>query len=473
MKQLEKLIDRIINRVNINLREPAFDVAPFIRRIIPPGQFGKFYAFYGLTPHHPLYFRFHCSSLAGSYFLGKCRVDYSVLYKSDVRGDELKARGDLFRHQGREIPLHDDEVIRIQDSFLVKTLIHSNSHDPENPEEFLIQNTASLHYANIHGSSVEGCFLGPFATVDLTTLHDCVIGTHAYLQVGELAHHFVEPGTIWVRNGETFNFHYRFSPDILKKYIDLQPGQSVRGHFIDFINSKKAEFQKVFDRAQHQHPIPVPAGAALSHYAVVKGNTRLSANVLVAQRAYLEDAWLGKGANAQENCCLIESRLEENNVTAHGGKVICAHLGKKVFVGFNAFLQGQPDCPLKVGDGSVIMPHTIIDLETPLEIPPGHLVWGYIRTIRDLKDHSLSLEDFSKIKKSFRRGALHFQGNGGAFVEAFRNRIEHILEANGAFFSKDKKRGHAQKDQDISFNTIQPYATGNLRGLYPTIEISP
>ena len=38
MKQLEKLIDRIINRVNINLREPAFDVAPAIRHIIPPAN---------------------------------------------------------------------------------------------------------------------------------------------------------------------------------------------------------------------------------------------------------------------------------------------------------------------------------------------------------------------------------------------------------------------------------------------------
>jgi carbonic anhydrase/acetyltransferase-like protein (isoleucine patch superfamily) len=475
MKQLEKLIDRIINRVNINLREPAFDIGPYIRHIIPQVQFGKFYAFYGLTPHHPLYFRFHYSSLAGSYFLGQCRVDYSVLYKSDIRGDELKSRGDLFHYQGREIPLHDDEVIRIQDSFLVKTLVHSYSHDPENPEEFLIQNTASLHYANIHGSNVEGCFLGPFATVDLTTLHDCVIGTHAYVQVGELAHHLVEPGTIWIQNGETFDFYYRFPPEILKKYIDLQPNQPVRGLFIDLRNARKGEFQKVFARAQHQHPIPVPPGAALNHYAVVKGDTRISENVLVAQRAYLEDAWLGRGANAQENCSIIKSRLEENNVTAHGGRVICAHLGKKVFVGFNAFLQGNQECALKVGDGSIIMPHTIIDLETPLEIPPRHLVWGHIRNTKELKGHSLSLDEFARIKKSFHRGELHFQGDGQAFVEAFRNRIEHILEANGAYFDykKDKKRGHAQKNQDISFNTIQPYAKGSMKGLYPTIEIRP
>jgi carbonic anhydrase/acetyltransferase-like protein (isoleucine patch superfamily) len=243
--------------------------------------------------------------------------------------------------------------------------------------------------------------------------------------------------------------------------------------FIDLSNARKGEFQKIFAKAQHQHPIPVPPGAALSHYAVVKGDTRISENVLVAQRAYLEDAWLGKGANAQENCSIIKSRLEENNVTAHGGRVICTHLGKKVFVGFNAFLQGSQDCALLVGDGSIIMPHTIIDLETPLEIPPGHLVWGFIRNGKDLKDHSLSFEAFAKIKKSFHRGELHFQGDGKAFVEAFRNRIEHILEANGAYFNGVKNRGHAQKNQDISFNTIQPYGKGALKGLYPTIEIQP
>ena len=473
MKQLEKLIDRIINRVNINLREPAFDVAPAIRHIIPPAQFGKFYAFYGLTSHHPLYFRFKCSSLAGSYFLGKCIVDYSVLYKSDIRGDELKSKGQVFSNKGLEIPLHDDEVIHIKDSFLIKTLVHSFSHDPENLEEFLIQNTASLHYANIHGSTVEGCFLAPFATVDLTTVHDCVIGDFAYVQVGELSHRLVEPGTIWVRNGETFDFRYRYPGEVLRRYIDFQPGRPVGGMFIDFINARKPDFQKVYEQIKQQAPIPVPFGAALNNYAVVKGATRLQQNCLVAQRAYLEDAWLGKGANAQENCFIIQSRLEERNVTAHGGKVICAHLGKKAFVGFNSFLRGSEACPLRVGEESIVMPHTIIDLETPLEIPPNHIVWGYIRNARDLKEQGLSLASFSRIKKDFRQGALRFQGNGAAFVEAFRNRIEHILEANGAYFNGVKNRGHAQKNQDISFNTIQPYAKGALKGLYPTIEIQP
>jgi carbonic anhydrase/acetyltransferase-like protein (isoleucine patch superfamily) len=473
MKQLEKLIDRIINRVNINLREPAFDVRPYIQDIIPLQQFGKFYAFYGLTSHHPLYFRFNHSSLAGSYFLGKCMVDYSVLYKSDIRGDELKSKGDLHRYRDLDIPLHDDEVIHIKDSFLIKTLVHNFSHDPENLEEFLIQNTVALHYANIHGSTVEGCYLAPFSSVDLTTLHDCVIGTFAYVQVGELSHHPVEAGKVWIQNGEFFDFSYTFPREGLTRYIDFQQGQVPKGIFIDFIENRKPDFQRVFDDVHVKPPVKVPKGAALNPFAVVKGQTKIGRNCLVAQRAYLENAYLGRGANAQENCYILDSHLEENNVTAHGGKIVHAYLGKKVFVGFNAFLRGRKESPLKIGDHCIIMPHTIIDLMEPLNIPAGHLVWGLIKNNRDLKGHSVPLDSLSTVKKGLRLGAMQFQGSGAAFVQAFRNRIEHILEANGAFFNGTHNRGHAQKNQDISFNTIQPYSTGMLKGLYPTIEIRP
>ena len=91
MKELEKLLDRIIQRINIDLRELGYDVSPSIKNLIPLNQMVKFYAFYGITPNHPLDFQFRHSSLAGSYFLGKCRVTNSILYKSDIRGDELKA----------------------------------------------------------------------------------------------------------------------------------------------------------------------------------------------------------------------------------------------------------------------------------------------------------------------------------------------------------------------------------------------
>jgi len=473
MKELQKLVDRIIDRVNINLREPAFDVGPYIRKLIPPGQFCKFYAFYGLTLHHPLHFYFKHSSMAGSYFLGKCIVDHSVLYKSDIRGDELKGRGEIFPYRGLEIPLHDDEVIRLKDSILVKNLVHNNSHDPESPEEFLIQNAVSMHYANIHGSPVEGSFLGPFCTVDLTTLHDCVVGRYAYVQVGELAHHFIEPGQIWIRSEDAFDFSYRFPPEVLKQYIDMDVGRKPTGIFMDFVEGRKTDFERVFELVQSKPTIPVPRGASLSRYAVVKGDTQLSENVLVAQRAYLENAVLGKGSNAQENCYIVGSRLAGENITAHGGKVIHASLGAKVFVGFNSFLRGKPDCGLKIGKESIIMPHTIIDLEEPLEIPGGQLVWGYVRNKKDLAQHSISVEKLSESEGELQIGAMRFSGSGSTFVHAFRHRIEHILEANGAYFDGTENRGHAQKGQNISFNTIQPYPEGPLAGIYPTIDISP
>jgi carbonic anhydrase/acetyltransferase-like protein (isoleucine patch superfamily) len=117
----------------------------------------------------------------------------------------------------------------------------------------------------------------------------------------------------------------------------------------------------------------------------------------VAQRAYLDNAWLGKGANAQENCYVVDSRLDGNDVLAHGAKVIHARLGKRVFVGFNSFLRGTNESPLSIKGGSIVMPHTIIDLEEPLEIPQKHLVWGLIRNRNDLKSNSLSLEKLSAV----------------------------------------------------------------------------
>jgi len=473
MRVLENLIERIIDRVNVNLREPSFDVGPYIRDLIPLGQFGRFYAFYGLTPDHPLHFHFVHSNLAGSYFLGKCTVDHSVLYKSDIRGDELKAAGSSFHHQGLKIPLHDDEEIRIKDSYLVKTLVHSYSHDPESPEEFFIKNTVSLQYANIHGSPVEGSFLGPFSTVDLTTLHDCVIGPFAYVQAGELAHRFVEGGQVWISGGGLFDFRYRLPPKVLDRYIQMETGSVPRGLFMDFVEERKEDFQRVFDEIQSKPPIPVPRGASLSRFAVVKGRSEIGENCLVAQRSYLEDAWLGEGSSAQENCYIIRSRLEGYNVTAHGGKIIDARLGKRIFVGFNAFLRGGSDRILEIGEGCIILPHTVIDLDEPVRIPAGRLVWGHIRTRLDLEKHSLALEEFARVDGELKKGPMRFRGSGAQFVRAFRGRIEHILDANGAYFDGQTGRGHAQKGQHISFNIIQPYPEGNLKGLYPTIDIRP
>ena len=473
MKELEKLLNRIIQRININLRELDYDVGPFIENLIPLNQMVKFYAFYGITPHHPLDFVFRHSSLAGSYFLGKIRTRNSILYKSDIRGDELKHRGDVFHYQKFEIPVNRDEGIDIEDSFLVKTLVHNFSHDPETLEKFFITDTVSAHYANIHGSPSDGSFLGPFATVDLTTMRDCIIGTFSYVQAGEIGHLNIGPGTVWVRSPDDFNFLYRHSLRKLNPYISYGPGRPPQGLFIDFVEDRKGDFQRVFDVVKLDKPVMVPPNASLDRFAVIKPKIRISENVLVAQRAYLQNAWLGKGANAQENCYIINSRLEGFNVTAHGAKIIEADLGKNIFVGFNSFLRGRAQSRLTLGDECIIMPHTIIDIKKPLTVQPGHLVWGMITDSDDLSLNSMTLKDFSKIDGGRIQGNLSFEGRGAGFVSAFRDRIHHILEANGAFFNGTDRRGHAQKNQNISFNTIQPYTDGEMEGLFPTIIIQP
>lgn len=473
MQELQKLYDRIIQRVNINLRELEFDVNPYVKDIISFEQMCKFYAFFGISPHHPLNFQFKHSNLAGSYFLGQCKITNSLLYKSDIRGDELKKKGDIFQYQNFEIPVSRDEEIYIQDSMLIKTLVHNYSHDPETLEEFFIRNTVAANYANIHGSPSDGSFVGSFATVDLTTMRDCVIGNFAYIQAGEISHLNIAPGTVWVRNPEEFNFMYQHPVDLLNDYIYFKAGVPPRGIFIDFVEDRKEAFQRVFDVVNIEHSTPVPSSASLDRYAVNKPPTHIGENVLVSQRAYLQNAWLGKGANAQENCYIINSRLEGNNVTAHGAKIISADLGTNVFVGFNGFLRGAAGKGLTIGNDCIIMPHTIIDVRVPLNIPEGHLVWGMIKSEADLARHSIAIEDFCKIESSFTMGSMFFEGSGSSFIGAFRERIHHILEANGAFFDGSEKKGHAQKNQFISFNTLQPYPEGKNKGLYPTISIKP
>jgi carbonic anhydrase/acetyltransferase-like protein (isoleucine patch superfamily) len=459
MNKLDKLFDRIIGKVNISLREFNFDAKKYLKYLqdyIPLRQLIKFYAFYGFIGHQPFNFHFSRSNLAGSYFLGNCKVDNAILYKSDIRGDELKSKGDTIKYQGIDFTLDLDEKVRIQDSILIKTLVHNCSNDPANPELFLIKNAASAPYANIHGSLVEGCFLGPFATADLTRLHGCILGTYAYVQTGE-----------------NFEFSYRFPPKVLDRYIRFKIGQQPSGIFIDFIRKRKEEFQQIFDAVNLEPPSMVPKSTSLSRYAVVRPKIHIGENVLVAQRAYLENSFLGNGANAQENCYIINSRLKGNNVTAHGAKLVHARLAKNVFVGFNAFLRGTADCPLDIGTGSVVMPHTIIDLKQPVAIPAGHLVWGYIQNPDDLKYNSLSLKKFAAIRHQKTIKTMKFRGNGAAFVQSFRHRIQHILEANGAYFDGKNNRGHAQQDQNISFNIIQPYMTGPRKGLFPTLDIQP
>jgi carbonic anhydrase/acetyltransferase-like protein (isoleucine patch superfamily) len=475
MKELEKLLDRIIQRININLRELDFDITPFVKGLVPLNQMGKFYAFYGITPNHPLDLVFRHSSLAGSYFLGKIRTRNSILYKSDIRGDELKQKGDVFQYEKFKIPITRDEGIDIEDSYLMKTLVHNFSHDPETLEKFFIRDTVSAQGANIHGAPSDGCFLGPLATVDLTTMRDCVIGTYSYVWAGEIGHLNIAPGTVWVRSPGNFNFLYRHTPERLDHYINFVAGRPPQGLIVDFEEDREEAFQRVFDVVHLEKPVSVPATTSLDRYAVIKPKTQISENVLISQRAYLQNSWLGKGANAQEDCYIINSRLEGFNVTAHGAKIIEADMGKNTFVGFNSFLRGRAKSRLTIGDESIVMPHTIIDIKKPLTIPPGQLVWGMITNPQELETSSISLKELSRIEDSLIKGNMSFEGSGAKCVTTLRDRIHHILEANGAFFDSKKNtgRGHAQKNQNISFNTIQPYPDGELQGLYPAIVIQP
>ena len=219
MDQLKQLNDRIIRRVNVNLEEFDFNTENFVNNSLEYDKMLDFYAFYGITSKHPIYFHFKNSNIAGSYFLGKCYVGRSAIYKSDVRGDELKRKGDTIRYK-KDIPLVEDEMITIRDSLLYKTLVHSNSHNLESPEQFGIHNTISAHYANIHGTTLEGCFLGPFASVDLMNLHSCIVGEFSYVQAGELFHRKIDPGTVWVRS-QNFEFKYKFKNEILDNFVGV------------------------------------------------------------------------------------------------------------------------------------------------------------------------------------------------------------------------------------------------------------
>jgi len=473
MNELIKLYQRIVQRVNINLRELKFDVNPYAQHLIAIEQMKNFYAFYGITTDHPLDLHFEHSALAGSYFLGKCKVKNSILYKSDIRGDELKREGDILNSNGFEITLTSDEIIDVQASILIKTLVHNYSHDPETPDCFFIKDTLAMDYANIHGAPAAGCFLGPFVTVDLTTMRDCAIGAFSYIQAGEISHLNVDPGTIWINSPGNFNFLYKFPTELLEEYITLSSDMVPLGKLIDFIDERKEKFQRVFDFANLDEMDKVPETSSLDRYAVVLPNTSIDENVLISQRAYIENSTLGKGANAQENCFIINSNLEGYNVSAHGSKIFEADLKPGVFTGFNSFLLGKADARITVGENSIIMPHTIIDIEEPLDIPANHFVWGLIRSQQELETNSASIEEISLQREGFTKGRMHFEGNGSSLVQAFKDRIHHILEVNGAFFDNGENDGHAQRNQKLSLNTIQPFQFGEGEGMYPTIRILP
>jgi len=472
MKKLEALFDHIASRVNVNLKPMGIDVKQILTNAIPRERHLQYYAFYALTEDHPISFRFQNSNMAGTYFLGKTQVDRSVVYKSDLRGDELKRKGDVVEFNGVKTTLFYDEVIRVINSCLIKTLVHNHSKNPETPEVFKILNTLAMHFSNIHGTTCEGVYLGPFSTIDLSIMHNCVVGNFSYVQAGDLSRLTIESGRVWIKSNGLFEFNYVYPEGVVEQYVSMDENGKITGKFIDYVEEFKEDFVPVYSSVQPElMGVEVGQGTYVNPYSVIKGDCKIGDNSLIAQRAHVENSDIGKGSNAQENCYIKNAVYEGFNVTAHGGKVIHTRLAPNVFVGFNSFVHGTATCPITVGRDSIVMPHTIIDAEEPITIPENSAVWGYVTKQSDLKDQCMSLETLAKTTDIV-IGNMTFKGDGKAFVEAFKHRIAHIREENGANFDgTEETRGHAQKTQDACFNILQPFQGGADAGMYPTMTI--
>ena len=255
-------------------------------------------------------------------------------------------------------------------------------------------------------------------------------------------------------------------------YVGINSSHQPRGSMYDFVTEHEQDYQKLFD-TMILEPVEAPASSAVNRYARILGKTHIGENVLISQRAFLEHATIGAGSNAQENSYIIHSTLAGLNVTTHGGKLLYSHIGLETYIGFTSFLNGKPDAIIEIGDGCIVMPHTIIDPDVPIKIPSDHLIWGFIRSKKDVETHTILLDDLAEVRDTLKIGGMKFTGNGSVFIDAFRRRISQVLMANGALFNNGQDRGHAQNDQNISFNIIQPYSTGPRRGLYPSIRIKP
>ncbi|MBI9081391.1 MAG: transferase, partial [Pseudodesulfovibrio sp.] len=316
----------------------------------------------------------------------------------------------------------------------------------------------------------EGVYLGPFATADLSTLHNCVVGDFAYVQALELSRVTIEPGRVWIKY-DMFEFNYVYPEGIVEKYVSLSEHGTLSGKFIEYVDERKADFVPNYSTICSTPIENLGEGAYVSPYAVLKGDCTIGKNALVVQRAHVENSFIGEGSNAQENCYIMNSIYEGFDVTAHGGKVINSRLGTNVFVGFNSFVHGTEAYPIIVGKDSIVMPHTIIDAEEPIIIPENSAVWGYVTKQADLETQCMSLDLLAQAT-DVTLGNMTFKGDGKAFVETFRQRIEHIGAENGAYSNgTEETRGHAQKTQDACFGILQPFQSGPEKGMYPTILI--
>ena len=71
----------------------------------------------------------------------------------------------------------------------------------------------------------------------------------------------------------------------------IQPS-SPCGIICNFVTEREKEFERPFDVVDFA-PIDAPTTLAVHRYAVVKGNPTIANNVLIAQRAFLENATMG------------------------------------------------------------------------------------------------------------------------------------------------------------------------------------
>ena len=261
----------------------------------------------------------------------------------------------------------------------------------------------------------------PFATVDLTAIHGCG-GAFAFVQVGELCTRKSRPD----RSGSTSTTLSISSTASRRRSWNATSRWRSAGRrrlFMDFISARKHDFRKVFDSvnlSRHSGP----ESSAASRYAVIKPDSRLGENVLIAQRAYIDNSVLEWCERTGE---LLHHQLVAAGKQCDGARRQADQRAARgpVFVGFNSFVRGLADAPLAIGQGTIVMPHTIIDLQQPLSIPAEHLVWGHISGPDDLQRNSIPLGALERVS-----GGLTWAGWSSTQrhdLSLIPKRIDHIL----------------------------------------------
>ena len=473
MKHLEQLLKHIEMRCRI--------ASPIIKETFwqnlhdhtPLEKLASIPALYAFTGDHPVGLHVKHSCISGSFLLGNVNISRSIVYKSDIRGDEFKKAGDAVTIFDDAVMLHEDEAAKIRDSILLNVLVHNHSHDPTLLEDFSIKNSAAYEHANIHGSPINGVVMMPFSTIDLTSATHSIIGAYSYVQTGELRDTIVDSGAIIIRFNDDFNFYYLFPYHVVEKYLGKPENFYQNGVFSNFVKEKEAELEDIIINGGRMRLESVPSSSHVSYYSYIHGENTIGENVFVSQNAYLDNAYLGKGANVQENCFIVNSTLKGFNATAHGAKIINAEIGTNCFSGFNSFIRGSEKGKITTGSGCIIMPHTIIDAVEPIEIPDRSIVWGFIEKQADLSETSITVDELRKNGEFGKNRNVEFEGDGYLFSETLENRVKHILESNGAFYDGKKNMGHAQLSRDMAASRLNAYPSGPNKGLFPNILIDP